>query len=176
MLNRAVLSLGTNLGDRLSHLQAALDALARLPGTAIGAVSPIYETAPVGGPPQPDYLNIVVALETDLSPARLLDHAHGIEAALHRTREVRWGPRTLDIDVIAIDDILSDDPSLTIPHPRASERLFVLMPWYDLDHDAALPGGARVADLMARLEGQVVTRRDDLRLTVATRGSVDSGE
>jgi 2-amino-4-hydroxy-6-hydroxymethyldihydropteridine diphosphokinase len=141
-----------------------VDALAALPGTTVTAVSSVYETARVGGPLQPDYLNIVVAMVTELAGPSLLVHVHTIEAALHRTREVRWGPRTADIDVIVYDDAVSDDPVLTLPHPRAGERRFVLVPWLELDPDAVLPAGGRVADLLDALDDQAVSRRDDLRV------------
>lgn len=161
---RAVLALGSNLGDRLRTLQDAVDALAATPGLEVVSVSPVYETAPVGGPGQPDYLNAVVLAETALPAGGLLDRAHEIEAAADRTREVRWGPRTLDIDVIAYGDQVIRDPALTLPHPRAHERAFVLAPWLDVDPGAELPGHGRVADLLAELAGQDVRLREDLAL------------
>ena len=137
-MRRAYLGLGSNLGDRLAHLQAAVDGLARTPGLAVVAVSPVYETAPVGGPPQDDYLNAVVALDTDLTPHDLLRIAQGLEAAEHRVRRERWGPRTLDVDVLLVGDEVVDDPDLVVPHPRLTERAFVLVPLADLD-----PAGRR---------------------------------
>jgi 2-amino-4-hydroxy-6-hydroxymethyldihydropteridine diphosphokinase/dihydroneopterin aldolase len=162
--HRAVLALGSNLGDRLRTLQDAVDALAATQGLDLVAVSPVYETAPVGGPEQPDYLNAVVLAETARPAAALLDRAHEIEAAADRTRAVRWGPRTLDIDVIAYGDQVSGDPALTLPHPRAHERAFVLAPWLDVDPDAELPGHGRVAGLLSELAGQDVRLREDLAL------------
>jgi 2-amino-4-hydroxy-6-hydroxymethyldihydropteridine diphosphokinase len=132
-VRRAYLGLGSNLGDRLAHLQAAVDGLARTRGLAVVAVSPVYETAPVGGPPQDDYLNAVVALDTDLTPHDLLRIAQGIEDAERRVRRERWGPRTLDVDVLLVGDEVVDDPDLVVPHPRLSERAFVLVPLADLD-------------------------------------------
>lgn len=132
-MRRAYLGLGSNLGDRLAHLQAAVDGLARTPGLAVVAVSPVYETAPVGGPPQDDYLNAVVALDTDLTPHDLLRIAQGLEDAEHRVRRERWGPRTLDVDVLLVGDEAVDDPDLVVPHPRLTERAFVLVPLADLD-------------------------------------------
>ena len=132
-MRRAYLGLGSNLGDRLAHLQAAVDGLARTPGLAVVAVSPVYETAPVGGPPQDDYFNAVVALDTDLTPHDLLRIAQGLEDAEHRVRRERWGPRTLDVDVLLVGDEAVDDPDLVVPHPRLTERAFVLVPLADLD-------------------------------------------
>jgi 2-amino-4-hydroxy-6-hydroxymethyldihydropteridine diphosphokinase len=130
---RAYLGLGANLGDRLAHLQLAVDALARADGVRVVAVSPVYETAPVGGPEQPDYLNAVVAIDTSSTPHALLDLAHAIEAAADRVRTVRWGPRTLDVDVLLVGDERVDEPDLVVPHPRMEERAFVLVPLADLD-------------------------------------------
>ena len=152
---RAVLALGSNLGDRRQNLQGAVDRLFAAPGLGFRAVSPVYETRPVGGPDQPDYLNAVIAVETALPARAILDRAHRVEDALRRAREVRWGPRTLDVDLIVVGDETSDDPELTLPHPRAYERAFVLAPWHDIEPDAEIPGRGRVADLLgaAGLDG-----------------------
>ena len=150
-----VLALGGNLGDRLATLRAALPALAAIPGTSLTAVSPVYETDPVGGPPQPPYLNAVVLARTTQSPPALLAHTQAVEAALGRVRAERWGPRTLDVDLVVVDELIGDvsaAPALTLPHPRAHERAFVLAPWHDVDPEAVLPGRGRVADLLAGLE------------------------
>lgn len=160
----AVVGLGSNLGDRQQELQQAVDELAATPGVRVTAVSPVYETDPVGGPEQPDYLNAVVLAEASLPAADLLRRAHAIEAAARRTRAVRWGPRTLDVDIIAYGDQVSANPSLTLPHPRARQRAFVLAPWRDADPDAELPGAGPVAALLAELPGQGVRRRDDIAL------------
>ena len=161
---RVVIALGSNLGDRLRELQGAVDALAATPGLAITAVSPVYETAPVGGPEQPDYLNAVVVAETSRPATDLLGRAHAIEAAAQRIRAERWGPRTLDVDIIAYGEEVSRDPVLTLPHPRAQERAFVLAPWHDADPGAILPGQGRVAALLAALPCGGVQRRDDMVL------------
>ena len=108
----------------------------------------LYRTAPVGGVEQPDYLNAVVAGRTELSASDLLALCQRIEQAHGRTRDVRWGPRTLDVDVLRFGDVVSDDPRLTLPHPRAHERAFVLVPWFEVDADASVPGRGRVADLL----------------------------
>ena len=130
---RAYLGIGTNLGDRLAYLQLAVDALAAADGVQVVAASPVYETVPVGGPEQPDYLNAVVAVDTALSPRALLRLANTIEAAAERVRTVRWGPRTLDVDVLLVGDEQVDEPDLVVPHPRMHERAFVLVPLADLD-------------------------------------------
>ena len=145
---RTVLALGSNLGDRLAALQGAVDALLGRPGLALVALSPVYETVPVGGPPQPEYLNAVLIADTALPAADVLHRGQAVEAAFGRVRQEVWGPRTLDVDVIVYGDVVSDDPELTLPHPRAQERAFVLAPWLDVDPDAEIPGRGRVAALL----------------------------
>jgi 2-amino-4-hydroxy-6-hydroxymethyldihydropteridine diphosphokinase len=130
---RAYFGIGTNLGDRLAHLQLAVDALAAAEGVHVVAVSPVYETDPVGGPEQPDYLNAVVAVDTASTPRALLELAHAVESAADRVRTVHWGPRTLDVDVLLVGDERIDEPDLVVPHPRMEERAFVLVPLADLD-------------------------------------------
>ncbi len=141
--------MGSNLGDRLENLQGGLDALFDTPGLTFVAVSPVFETVPVGGPPQPAYLNAVLIAETALPARAVLDRCHSVEAAFGRTRAQVWGPRTLDLDLILYGDEVSDDPELTLPHPRAHERAFVLAPWLLADPSARLPGRGSVADLLA---------------------------
>jgi 2-amino-4-hydroxy-6-hydroxymethyldihydropteridine diphosphokinase len=165
--HRAVLSVGSNLGDRLGTLQGCVQAIGGLPETDVLAISPVYETAPVGGPAQPDYLNAVLIAGTGLAPLDLLAGTQRIEADFGRVRaegSQRFGPRTLDIDIISYDDQISDDPMLTLPHPRAHERPFVLAPWHDLDPAASLPGHGPVAALLARLDRAGVRRRPGLVL------------
>jgi 2-amino-4-hydroxy-6-hydroxymethyldihydropteridine diphosphokinase len=130
---RAYLGIGSNLGDRLGHLQLAVDDLAAADGVTVVAVSPVYETAPVGGPEQPDYLNAVVAVDTARSARALLSLARTIEAHAERVRTVRWGPRTLDVDVLLVGSERIDEPDLVVPHPRMAERAFVVVPLADLD-------------------------------------------
>jgi dihydropteroate synthase/2-amino-4-hydroxy-6-hydroxymethyldihydropteridine diphosphokinase len=149
---RVVLSVGANLGDRMGTLHRCVQAIARLPDTDVLAISPVYETAPVGGPPQPDYLNAVLLVQTGLPPRGLLAALGGIEVGFGRVRAERFGPRTLDVDIVSYAGQVSDDPVLTLPHPRAHERAFVLAPWHDLDPDAELPGHGPVADLLAGLD------------------------
>jgi 2-amino-4-hydroxy-6-hydroxymethyldihydropteridine diphosphokinase len=168
---RAVLALGSNLGDRLGMLQAALDALGKMPGVQVVAVSGVYETAPVGGPPGQDpYLNAVILVDTTLLASVLLERCLAVEGALGRHRTERWGPRTLDIDVITYDDQVSADEALTLPHPRAYERAFVLVPWLSVDQGATLPGRGRVAELAAARRTDSVVARTDLRLHVPVAG------
>ena len=143
-----MLALGSNLGDRLATLQGAVDALLDLPGLTLVALSPVYETVPVGGPPQPEYLNAVLIADTTLPAADLLRRCQAVEASFGRVRQEAWGPRTLDVDVIVYGDVVSDDRELTLPHPRAQERAFVLAPWLDADPDAEIPGQGRVAALL----------------------------
>jgi 2-amino-4-hydroxy-6-hydroxymethyldihydropteridine diphosphokinase len=134
-LTRAYLALGSNLGDRAAFLQVALADLAATPGIRVVAVSRVYETAPVGGPAQDDYLNAVVAIDTELDPWALLAAAHACEEHAQRVRAERFGPRTLDVDVLLFGTVQIDDPALTIPHPRMWERGFVLAPLRDVAPD-----------------------------------------
>ncbi|GAA4077653.1 MULTISPECIES: 2-amino-4-hydroxy-6-hydroxymethyldihydropteridine diphosphokinase [Actinomadura] len=170
--HRVVFSLGSNLGDRLDNIQEAVDALFDAPGLDFVALSPVYETAPYAPPgetlpEQGDYLNVVLVADTRLPPENLLERVLNIENSMRRTREVRWGPRTLDIDIVMFGNITSDDPDLTLPHPRAHERAFVLVPWADIEPDVLLPGHGRVGDLAAAKQAEAATavrRRDDLSL------------
>jgi 2-amino-4-hydroxy-6-hydroxymethyldihydropteridine diphosphokinase len=132
-VRRAYLGLGSNLGDRAARLQAAVDGLAAADGVTVVAVSPVYETDPVGGPEQPEYLNAVVAVDTDSTPRELLALAQRLEGAAGRVRDERWGPRTLDVDVLLVGDEEVDEPDLTVPHPRMYERAFVMVPLAELD-------------------------------------------
>ncbi|KOX35449.1 2-amino-4-hydroxy-6-hydroxymethyldihydropteridine pyrophosphokinase [Streptomyces sp. NRRL F-4707] len=163
---RAVIALGANLGNRLETLQGAIDALEDTPGVRVKGVSPVYETEPWGVDPgsQPSYFNAVVIVKTTLPPSSLLERAHAVEEAFHRVRDERWGPRTLDVDIVAYAEVVSEDPQLTLPHPRAHVRAFVLAPWLDVDPEAALPGQGRVADLLAAVTRDGVAPRADLEL------------
>ncbi|GHC68860.1 2-amino-4-hydroxy-6-hydroxymethyldihydropteridine diphosphokinase [Streptomyces cinnamoneus] len=163
---RAVISIGSNLGNRLEILQGAIDALEDTPGLRVKAVSPVYETDPWGVEPgsQPSYFNAVVLVKTTLPPDSLLERGHAIEEAFERVREERWGARTLDVDIVTYQDVVSDDPGLTLPHPRAHERAFVLVPWYDVDPEAVVPGHGAVAELLAGMSRAGVAQRADLEL------------
>jgi 2-amino-4-hydroxy-6-hydroxymethyldihydropteridine diphosphokinase len=131
-VSTAYLALGSNLGDRVAHLQRAVDELERAPGIRVEAISRVYETDPVGGPEQDAFLNAVVRIETTLEPYDLLAVAHALEADAQRVRIEHWGPRTLDVDVLLYGDVTLYDPDLTIPHPRMWERGFVLAPLRDV--------------------------------------------
>jgi 2-amino-4-hydroxy-6-hydroxymethyldihydropteridine diphosphokinase len=131
-VTRAFLALGSNLGDRAERLQRAVDGLAQAPGVSVTRVSRVYETAPVGGPPQDPFLNAVVEVDTTVRPSELLGVAQRLEREARRVRTERWGPRTLDVDLLLIDDLRVDEPELTVPHPRMWERGFVLAPLRDV--------------------------------------------
>jgi 2-amino-4-hydroxy-6-hydroxymethyldihydropteridine diphosphokinase len=150
------LALGSNMGDSAATLQGAVTDLCSVDGLALAAVSAVYETDPVGGPEQERYLNAVVVGRTTLTGPELLTATQAIEQAWHRVREVRWGPRTLDIDILALGDEVIDTPDLSVPHPRAHERAFVLVPWLDADPDARIPGHGRVADLLGSCDSRGV--------------------
>ena len=132
---RAHLALGSNLGDRLANLQTAVDGLAATDGITLVAVSPVYETDPVGGPVQDDFLNAVVEVTTTLDPHALLAVCGRLEQEAHRVRIERWGPRTLDVDVLLVDDLRIATEDLEVPHPRMWERAFVLAPLHDVAPD-----------------------------------------
>ena len=160
-----VLALGANLGDCAATLRSAAQELANTPGLQLVSASGIYESAAVGGPDgQPPYLNAVVVLRSSLSARAILGVGLAVEAAHGRVRAERWGPRTLDVDLIAVGDETSADPELVLPHPRAHERGFVLVPWLDADPEAEFPGRGRVADLVVPGLASAVTLRRDLAL------------
>ena len=151
---RAALALGSNLGERLPLLQLGIRDLVS-EGLDLVAVSSVYETDPVGGPEQGAYLNAVIVVDTALEPLEVLAKAFHAEAAQNRVRAERWGPRTLDVDVLSIADLVSDDPVLTLPHPRAHLRGFVLVPWAEVDPTYVVPRlEATVAELLDRLPAE----------------------
>jgi 2-amino-4-hydroxy-6-hydroxymethyldihydropteridine diphosphokinase len=158
--HRVVIALGSNVGDRLEHLQGGLDALFDSPGLEFVTASPVFETRPVGGPEQGDYYNAVLIARTLLPAHAVWERLRNVEASLGRVRGQRWGPRTLDLDLIAYGDEVSDDPELTLPHPRAHERAFVLAPWREADPAAEIPGRGPVSELLAAA-GQDGVRRLD---------------
>jgi 2-amino-4-hydroxy-6-hydroxymethyldihydropteridine diphosphokinase len=139
---KVVIALGSNLGDRKATLDSAVDALKLI--ITVTKVSSYIETDPVGGPEQPDYLNAVLIGESDLEPTYLLVKMQAIELAAGRERLERWGARTLDLDLIVAGDLVMDTEHLTLPHPRAHERRFVLDPWLEVDPQAILPGFGEV--------------------------------
>ena len=146
-MTTVTLGLGSNLGDRLELLQQAVDLLAEH-GVAVTEGSRVWESEPVGGPDdQPAYLNAVVRARTEGDAYDTLDAANRVEAVLGRTRDERWGPRTIDIDVLLCEDLVLDDPSLILPHPRLTKRAFVVLPLLEIDPDPVLPGGVHVLDV-----------------------------
>jgi 2-amino-4-hydroxy-6-hydroxymethyldihydropteridine diphosphokinase len=149
----AFLGLGSNLGDRLTNLQGAVDLLQSEPGLRVAASSRVWETVPVGGPPQPDYLNAVIGVETDLSARDLLEVAHRVEARLGRVRKERWGARSIDVDLLLYDEESIEEADLVVPHPRLRERAFVLLPLLELAEDVTLPDGTRLKDLQIDTDG-----------------------
>ena len=161
---KATIGLGSNMGDRFSYLQQALDSLNTVTGVQVHSVSPVYETDPVGGPEQENYLNAVAVLKTVLTPHQLLAETQQIEHEANRQRTERWGPRTLDLDLLAMDSEVVSTEDLDLPHPRAHERGFVLLPWSMLDPDYLLPGYGSVADLLTRVDVSGVRLRTDLQL------------
>lgn len=145
------LSLGSNIEDRIGYLAFAISQLRQIPGFKVKAVSPVYQTDPVGGPDQDPFLNAVVKIECGVTAEKVLEHCARIEKLANRTREVRWGPRTLDIDLIMVGNQVLESEKLTIPHPRAHERAFVLIPLRDIEKHLELPGYGKILDLINSL-------------------------
>lgn len=162
-MSRAVLSLGSNLGDRLDYLRLAVRGF----GDAVRAMSPVYETAPWGVVDQGDFLNAVLIVEDpDLDEWGWLRRGQQLEQDAHRERIQHWGPRTLDVDVVTVDGVTSTDPELLLPHPGTPKRASVLVPWLDIEPDAELPGHGRISQLLAALGPAELAgvRRTDLSL------------
>lgn len=143
----AYLGLGSNLADRLENLQRAVDLLDEHEGLHLLRSSRVYETEPVGGPEQPDFLNAVIEVDTERSPRELLGACLEVEVAMGRIREERWGPRPIDVDLLTYGDLVLDEPDLVLPHPRMHERAFVLVPLTELCPDPPLPGDRRLASV-----------------------------
>lgn len=165
-IRRSVLAIGSNLGDRMGSLQGAVDSLADTPEVWLTAVSPVYETEPVGAPEgSKNFLNAVILIDTTLSARTLLDRALAIEDAFGRERTgTRGEPRTLDVDLVVVGDRRANDDDLVLPHPKAHERAFVLAPWHDLEPDAELMEFGPVAKLLEQVGEQGVVKREDLSL------------
>ena len=143
---KAVVSLGANIDDPKANLDLAVALLRE--ATDVIAVSSYLQTKPVGGPEQPDYLNAVAIVESELPAKDLLAVLNGIETAMGRTREIHWGPRVIDLDLIQYGGLLVHDEKLTLPHPRAHERRFVLAPWFEIEPEAILLTHGRISDLL----------------------------
>lgn len=166
---KVVFSLGSNLGESEQLLQDAVDAIAETPDVIIVDVSPVYRTKPIGDfLEQPDFLNMVVVAESTLEPLTLLDRATAIENAYGRVRDRRDGPRTLDIDIIMVGRRVSEE-GIVLPHPRAHERAFVLVPWYDIDPQAELAGHGPIAALVRNLDLSKVALTD-IQVVANSRG------
>ncbi|HEV7489607.1 MAG TPA: 2-amino-4-hydroxy-6-hydroxymethyldihydropteridine diphosphokinase [Rhodanobacteraceae bacterium] len=160
--NVAYIGIGSNLDDPERQVQSAIQALARLPESTFMRASRLYRTLPWGMTAQPPFVNAAVALRTRLAPRALLDALLAIERAHGRRREgTRWGPRTLDLDILLYGDQSVDEDGLRVPHPRIAERAFVLMPLADLDADRVVPGSGKVRDLLARVDTGGCTPIDD---------------
>jgi 2-amino-4-hydroxy-6-hydroxymethyldihydropteridine diphosphokinase len=154
---KAYLALGSNLDGRLENMGEAVRLLDRTDGVDVVRSSRIYQTDPVG-PPQPAYLNAVIEVETTRSPRELLQACRAVEGALGRVRAERWGPRTIDVDILTFDELTVDEPDLQIPHPRMHERGFVLVPLRELDDDPMLPGGRTLSNLRIPAEAVLCVR------------------
>lgn len=166
-IRRVVLSLGSNLGSRLDNLQGAVNSLADTPDVWVTAVSPVYETEPVDAPEgSGPFLNAVVLADTTLSARTLLDRCLAIEDAFGRERVESNSPRTLDVDLIVVGDRRSATEELTLPHPKAAERAFVLKPWFDLEPDAELLDAGPISELLAQVGLDGVTLREDVELSL----------
>lgn len=146
---RAVIALGSNIGDTKANLDLALALLRE--ATDVQKVSNYYSTKPVGFTEQPDFLNAVCLIESELPAISLLSMLHGIEKAMGRERNIKWGPRVIDLDIIQYGELISKAEELTLPHPRAHERRFVLEPWHELEPDAILLTHGKISDLLALL-------------------------
>lgn len=157
-MSLAYVALGANLGDPVSSLKAAVEALKTLPRTRFIKASGFFRTAPVGLRNQPDFINAVAALETELSPAELLAELFAVEARFGRQRSVKNAPRTLDLDLLLHGEARSDDPDLTLPHPRMHQRAFVLAPLAEVAPEVSVPGHGRVVDLLAACRDQTIER------------------
>jgi 2-amino-4-hydroxy-6-hydroxymethyldihydropteridine diphosphokinase len=168
-IRRCVIAIGSNLGERKYNLQGAVSSLVDTPEVWVTAVSPVYETEPVGTPEgSKPFLNAVVLADTTLSARTLLERALAIEDAYNRERTGEYGaPRTLDVDLIAVGDRRADDDDLKLPHPKAHERAFVLAPWHDVEPDAELLDHGPVAELLAKAGDEGIKRRDDIELTLS---------
>lgn len=164
-IRQAVLSIGSNLGDRIGRLQGAVAALEDTPEVTVVAVSSVYETEPVGAPEgSGKFLNAVVLIDTTLTVRTLLDRALAIEAAFGRERYEVGAPRTLDVDIIVVGERIANDENLVLPHPRAHERGFVLVPWAEIDAEGEIPGRGFVLDLVGGVDTSGVVRREDLEI------------
>jgi 2-amino-4-hydroxy-6-hydroxymethyldihydropteridine diphosphokinase len=164
-IRRVVLALGSNVGDRNANLQGALNALADTPDLEVVAVSPVYETEDIYGTEgSPPFLNAVVVADSTLQARSLLERALAIEDAFGRVRTSRGAPRTLDVDLVIVGDRVIDEPDFVLPHPKAHERAFILIPWAEVSADDVLPGHGSVGELVTQVDKSGVTRLDGFEL------------
>ena len=157
-MKRCYIGLGSNLGDCFAQLQSAISDLNTLPQSVLASVSPFYRSAPLAEMEQPDYLNAVVALDTELDALSLLQHLHRIEQAHHRQRLQHWGPRTLDLDLLLYADQIIDNDQLKVPHYALKERAFVVIPLFDIAPDLSLPDGVSLRSLRAQFSEHCLER------------------
>ena len=165
-MSTVFLSIGSNLGDRFHYLQNAVSKICSNSQISKVKVSSIYETIPVGGPQQDDFLNAVVQIETQLSPAELLDFAQQLEQEANRVRTEHWGPRTLDVDILDYQHEVLTSPELTLPHPRISERAFVVVPWFEIAPNSEIFGIGKLQDLFDRIDRSGVQLNRGMKLQV----------
>jgi 2-amino-4-hydroxy-6-hydroxymethyldihydropteridine diphosphokinase len=163
-IRQAVLSLGSNLGERFTTIEGGVNALADTPDVTVVSVSPVYETKPDDAPEgSPNFLNVMLLVDTTLSVHTLLDRCLAVEAAFGRERTgIRHEPRTLDVDLIVVGDRVVDDDDLKLPHPEAHRRAYILRPWLDVDPEAYIPGHGLVVELLDKLDESGIQRRDDM--------------
>lgn len=155
-MTTAFIGIGSNVGDREAFARRGIAEIGEAEGITIEKVSSLYATAPIGGPPQRSFVNLVVKIDTELSPRGLLESLQAIEQRLGREpSDIRWGPRVVDLDILTFGDEKVSEPDLEIPHPRMKERLFVLIPLLEIEPDAADPWGSRYADALDEAEGDV---------------------
>jgi 2-amino-4-hydroxy-6-hydroxymethyldihydropteridine diphosphokinase len=161
-LRSAFLGIGSNLGDRVGNVRAAVGFLSVTPGIRVERVSSYYETSPIGPVEQSDFVNVVAMIETAVSPSELLDLALGIEKRMGRVRDIRWGPRVIDIDILLYDGIELDAENLKIPHPRMMERAFVMVPLAEIAPDLRFPDGRMAQEVALGLSVQCVTKLSEV--------------
>ena len=155
-MTTAYVGVGSNVGDRVAFCRRAVDELSAAPDVDVTAASSLYETSPLGGPPQRSFINLVVKLETSLGARELLETTQAIENKLGREpSDIHWGPRVVDLDILTFGDEKVSEPDLEIPHPRMTQRRFVLVPLLEIDPDASDPWGSRYADVLDEAEGEV---------------------
>lgn len=167
-MTAVVLSIGSNLGDKFENLQTAVTKISQHPKILNLVTSALYVTEPFGGPDQDDFLNAVITFETHLTAEELLAFVQQLENEAKRVREVRWGPRTLDLDILTFGDLVQTSEKLTIPHPRISERAFVLVPWLEIAPDAQIPTIGKLSDLCAAVDKSTVQLNRDMKLKVGS--------